>query len=151
MLIISHRGNLQGSNIEEENNPNYIDKAISSSYDVDVEIDAWYLNNKLYLGHDGPQYSVNEKFLLDRKTRLWVHAKNSEALRVLDSLDINCFWHTDENYVFTKFGKIWVYPGVVLFKGCIAVLPETVKYTEEELKQCYAICTDAVADYKEAL
>ena len=38
MLLISHRGNINGIN-KMENNPNYLDKAMSLGYNV--EIDVW--------------------------------------------------------------------------------------------------------------
>ena len=56
MILISHRGNLNGKIPENENCPDYIDKAIHSGYDV--EIDIWMIDNELFLGHDGPQYKV---------------------------------------------------------------------------------------------
>ena len=44
MYYISHRGNLKGSKPEYENHPNYIKKALSMGYDV--EIDVWYISCK---------------------------------------------------------------------------------------------------------
>jgi hypothetical protein len=50
MVLISHRGNIDGVNQNFENQPNYIDDAIKAGYDVEVDI--WYIGGKLYLGHD---------------------------------------------------------------------------------------------------
>ena len=61
MLLISHRGNLNGPNPEKENNPLYVTKALDLGYDV--EIDVWLVQDKLYLGHDSPQYLINLDFL----------------------------------------------------------------------------------------
>ena len=47
MKFISHRGNIETINAEEENNPTYIEKAIQLGFDV--EIDLRVENNKLYL------------------------------------------------------------------------------------------------------
>ena len=55
MKFISHRGNTQSTNLNEENNPNYIEKAIELGFEV--EIDLRVHNNNLYLGHDKNQYS----------------------------------------------------------------------------------------------
>ena len=46
MRIISHRGNLDGSNSSLENSPNYILRAIELGFDV--EVDLWYENNRFY-------------------------------------------------------------------------------------------------------
>ena len=72
--LISHRGNINGKDISLENNPSYIDTAIKQGYDV--EIDFWYVNNQLYLGHDTFQYGINLSWLVERKTSLWIHCKN---------------------------------------------------------------------------
>ena len=53
MKIISHRGNIRGAIPDKENRPSYIDCAIGSGYDV--EIDLRMIDGELWLGHDEPQ------------------------------------------------------------------------------------------------
>ena len=65
MKLISHRGNINGENIELENTPDYIDEAISLGYDV--EIDIWKDEDGFYLGHDEPTYPINLEWLVERK------------------------------------------------------------------------------------
>ena len=77
MKIISHRGNIRGPIPDKENRPSYIDCAIGSGYDV--EIDVRYLNGGLWLGHDGAQYKVDHNWLDKRKAYLWIHCKNLRA------------------------------------------------------------------------
>ena len=57
MDLIAHRGNTNGSFESYENEPMYIDKAIQEGFDV--EVDVWYVDGVLYLGHDKPQYGIN--------------------------------------------------------------------------------------------
>ena len=38
MYLISHRGNLNGIEKNNENNPDYINQAISRGYDVEVDV-----------------------------------------------------------------------------------------------------------------
>ena len=38
MYLISHRGNINGIKKESENDPGYIDKAISNGFDVEVDV-----------------------------------------------------------------------------------------------------------------
>ena len=52
MKWISHRGNIRGRMESYENEPMYIDEAISQGYYV--EIDVWYKDGILWLGHDYP-------------------------------------------------------------------------------------------------
>jgi hypothetical protein len=47
MILIAHRGNLNGPNKESENMPDYINIAIEKGFYV--EIDVWLINNKLFL------------------------------------------------------------------------------------------------------
>ena len=61
MIKISHRGNLFGPNLKLENSPDYVVEAIRSGYDV--EIDFWVVDDKLFLGHDSPQYEINNFFI----------------------------------------------------------------------------------------
>ena len=59
MRKISHRGNLFAPNPERENSPHYIFEALAEGFDV--EIDVWYQNGMIQLGHDKPIYTVNKK------------------------------------------------------------------------------------------
>ena len=52
MILISHRGNIDGKKPHLENQPDYIDEAIALGYDV--EIDVWLIDGVLFLGHDAP-------------------------------------------------------------------------------------------------
>ena len=110
MILISHRGNTNGKFESYENEPMYIDKAISQGFDV--EIDIWLIDGILFLGHDKPQYGINYSWLKERKTKLWVHCKNIAALEMLDEkLEIHYFWHQDDIVTLTSQGTIWAYPG----------------------------------------
>ena len=80
MILISHRGNINGKNIELENKPTYINNALKKGYNV--EIDIWY-DNGFWLGHDKPLYPIGISFLKNKK--LWCHAKNIEALFMMQS------------------------------------------------------------------
>ena len=65
--LISHRGNINGCNPKLENTPDYIKDAIHLGYDV--EIDIWYSNNTLWLGHDNPEYQIDLHFLLENANK----------------------------------------------------------------------------------
>lgn len=143
MIYIAHRGNINGPN-SRENDPSYIKEALFFKYDV--EIDVWRKGKWWFLGHDKPEYPVEEDFLLNR--RLWCHAKNLEALVELRNIHAHCFWHQNDDYTLTSRGYIWVYPGKPLAKNCVAVLPDGI-YNNDELFYCYAICGDNVARYRE--
>ena len=115
--LIAHRGNLDGPNPEKENHPDYIHTAVKEGYEV--EVDLWKVDNNLYLGHDSPQYRINEKYLnlVASAGFLWTHAKNIEALhRMLEEPAIHCFWHENDLVTLTSKGYVWKYPEVY-FQG----------------------------------
>lgn len=142
MFFISHRGNISGPNKEYENKPEYIKKALTMGFDC--EIDAWFLNEQWFLGHDYPQYKIKQYFLLE--DGLWIHAKNLSALSKLTALDVNYFWHQGDSYTLTSKKYIWTYPGFELSKKSICVMPETVP--DFAITDCAGICSDFIEDYK---
>lgn len=149
MKYISHRGNIVSSNSSNENNPDYIKNALSLNYEV--EIDLWCANNKLYLGHDEPQYSIDYYFLCNNK--IWCHCKNYEALLFCAKYtNIHFFWHEKDQYTITSKGIVWAYPGSVLNDRTICVLPEqTTNYTLNDIKNSYGICSDKIEEYKKLI
>jgi len=143
MILIAHRGNIDGPNPEKENHPDYIINAISEGYDS--EIDIWYKDGKIFLGHDNPQYEIDKYFLLKFKEKLWCHAKNSIALKKLIDIDMHCFFHNTDDVVLTSKKYLWTYPGKELVKGSISVMPEI---NNDNTDQCIGICSDLIGRYK---
>ena len=141
MYLISHRGNINGVQKEQENKPEYINRALEKGFDV--EIDVRFSNGKFFLGHDYDQYEIDHKFLSNKK--IWCHAKTSEALYALYEINAHYFWHQDDDYTITSKGYIWTYPGKKLFSKSICVLPEITNYKEIN---CLGICSDFIERYK---
>jgi len=86
MKYISHRGNLTGVDPSRENRPDYLIEAIAA--DFDVEVDVWYIDGKIMLGHDAPTYNVALNFI--KNDRFWCHAKNAEALELMLANNVHC-------------------------------------------------------------
>ena len=150
MQLISHRGNLLGSNIELENTFEYILAAINQGFDV--EIDLRYINGGWWLGHDGPQYLIDLKLLTPFKNKLWCHCKNFQALEEFQNTDFNYFWHQEDDHTLTSKGYIWTYPGKDLGKKNIIVMPENVLSLPQICKlNCYGVCSDYVKNIKNNL
>ena len=121
--------------------PNYIQDAKKKGFDV--EIDVWFQNNNFYLGHDKPQYKIDQNFLEDEK--FWCHAKSPEALYELSKINCHYFWHDTDDYTITNKGYIWIYPNKPLLKNGICVLPEKGDYKK---LNCAGICSDFIIKYK---
>ena len=145
LVLISHRGNINGPQPERENSPAYILEAMNARYFV--EMDVWY-DKGWWLGHDKPQYKMPRQFLGSPSPHFFFHAKNPAALARLCRIpgSLHAFWHQEDDYTLTSWGLVWVYPGKKLLKGSIAVLPE--KGYDGNLKQCYGICSNFIERYK---
>ena len=145
MILISHRGNTNGRFESYENEPSYIDKAMSIGYDV--EIDVWFINGQLFLGHDNPQYGVDFRWFRDRISRIWVHCKNIEAVNFFRECqyEINYFWHENDTITLTSFNFIWAFPGKQPIRESIAVMPEI---NNDDTSACIGICSDFIERYK---
>lgn len=124
---IAHRGNIAGPNAAKENQPEYVNEALRR--DFQVLVDVWYVNGEWMLGSQSPDIHIELVFLKNKS--IWCHAKNTEALRMLESLG-------DKVNLFTYDGKI-------------IMLPEKVEptCTEEELNNNYVgMCSDYVYYYR---
>ena len=141
MILISHRGNLEGRNENLENHPKYIEDAHNAGFYV--EIDLWVIENKLYLGHDKPQFLIDSKFI-DNKY-LFVHCKNNSALTYMQNKNWDCdyFWHEDDYYTLTSKNKIWAHPKSNILPGSICVVKDENIFFEH-YSNCFGICSDYV-------
>ncbi len=144
MILIAHRGNTNGHMESWENEPTYIDIAIKNGFDV--EVDVWYVDGQLYLGHDKPQYGVDFRWFRDRVLRLWVHCKNIEAVIFFktNQYEFNYFWHETDTITLTSLNYIWAYPGKQPIEKSISVMPEI---NNDDTKQCIGVCSDFIEKY----
>lgn len=145
MILISHRGNTNGSFESMENSPSYIDLAIHKGFDV--EVDVWLKENTIWLGHDNPQYMVDFEWFLDRSNKLWIHCKNTDSVVFFQTSKhkFNYFWHQNDTLTLTSLNYIWVYPGKQPIKNSIAVMPE---YYNDDILNCVGICSDYIQKYE---
>lgn len=107
MKIISHRGNIRGPVPDKENRPSYIDCAIGNGYEVEVDLRC--IDGELWLGHDNPQYKIDNAWMDKRKEYLWIHCKNLQAAKECQKNNYNSFCHSQDPFVYTSDGKIWIH------------------------------------------
>jgi hypothetical protein len=143
MIIISHRGNVDGPDSSKENTIKQINKVISMG--IPVEIDVRVVDDKWFLGHDCNQYQIDKSYLLQNKEMLWCHAKNISALENMLELGLHCFWHQEDDYTLTSKGIIWAYPNKYTGVG-ILVMPSK-EFIDKNTKSIYGICSDNIKEY----
>lgn len=138
MKIISHRGNLTGSNPRTENTLEQFDLALSKGFEV--EIDVWRIHeNTVWIGHDSGDIVMPKSFLEENSEKIWVHAKSLVAVNSLRFVHgINWFWHENDKMTITSKGYIWCYPGTYI-DGGISVVTDKEFQTDHDI---LGICTD---------
>jgi hypothetical protein len=155
--LISHRGNLTGPNPERENHPDYIMEALKANFEV--EIDLWKIEDRLFLGHDDPQYEVDDAWLQKHSMgQFWIHCKNGYAFQYMVNKPshLHYFFHNTDLYTLTSRGYIWAYPNATPLEGCIIAVPE-VHYGRDETGLMVqrgfigGVCSDYVVDYAKML
>jgi hypothetical protein len=143
MIIIAHRGLLEGPNSSLENHPDQIDLAIKEGFDV--ELDLRYIDKEYWLGHDNAQFLIDLDWLEQRSQYLWVHCKNIDALLRMAKTSLHYFWHEEDTVTLTSKRFIWAYPGKQPIKRSIAVMPEI---HNDTVDQCMGVCTDYAYNYR---
>lgn len=152
MIFISHRGNLDGPNLLRENSPLYIDETLRAGYDV--EIDLRSIDNRLFLGHDEPQYPIDPSWLTERKEHLWIHVKDYDAIVWISeqTTQFKYFCHESDNFTLTSSGHIWSHDyEKKMTNKCIVPLinrQQVLQYTQRDF---YAVCSDYIYDCERVL
>ena len=144
-VYIAHRGLTNGPDKVLENNlENLRQRCARGEYS---ECDIWYMDSKLYLGHDHPSIEICFDDICS--PYLWLHAKNKEALEYLirmrnhNGFDLCIFWHTTDDYTLTTTGDVIVYPGKDLIEGSTFMMPEQSNNINVK-KNIYNICSDYI-------
>jgi hypothetical protein len=148
MKLISHRGNLEGSDKDFENNPICIERTINLGYDV--ELDIWKKDNNLYLGHDNPQYNISIDWLLNKSEKLWIHCKNEDALFYLKTFnELNIFFHTNDEFTISSKNKILINPFFnTKYTDGILMMPEVSSFSIDYILKFNGIITDKIKMYE---
>jgi len=142
MILISHRGNIDGVILKRENTKSYIQEAIDLGYDV--EVDVRYVDGKFLFGHDFGQYEVELQWLLNRKDKLWVHCKDFEALSELIDTKIRVFYHQKEDYTIISDNHIWAHNLNNIDNKCIIPLLSDDELMKWNPADVYGICSDYI-------
>jgi len=147
MKLISHRGNTDGAQPELENSWDYIWNALNDGFDV--EVDVWYVDKSIWLGHDKPQYHIGHPdfMLLLYNHRVWWHAKDYKTLNYMLShgRQIKVFAHESDRYGLVNGGYIWTADTSIRLEPdnrTVWILPNNSLTMDDLDPLLYGICTD---------
>ncbi|MFM2010735.1 MAG: Synechococcus phage [Bacteroidota bacterium] len=135
MYIISNRGNLNGRISEFENQPQYVDEAIVN-HGLFVKIDVWVVDNKFYLGNEEPTYLIDPHWLIYREADLLIQARNVDAVKFLNSLNLNWFWHETDELTISSGGTVLLFNDNLFIKDCITFVESENKKIVSESGVC---------------
>jgi|TARA_R110000824_G_scaffold244049_1_gene432770 hypothetical protein len=141
-IYISNRGNLGGKDTEEENKPDYLEKALD--YGVCVKTDIWLIKDRPVTGTEYPSIGINLD-LFD-KEKLIVQARNPSALLHLLKNGYHCFWRETDNLIMTNRNFILSYAGSIFPKSIMMLPEENTILTNDDYM---GICSDFISGYVE--
>lgn len=137
---ICHRGLKHGPNMTLENKESEILDRLQEGWDV--EIDVWYIDEEWWLGHDNATHRLYNTSILTHP-RAWVHCKHLPALeRSIQLGTIHCFTHDSDEATLTSKQYIWCYPGNILGKKSVCVMPERTGATIDDICVSEYVCSD---------
>jgi len=140
-LWILHRGLKDGPNPGLENQESNLKQRIQEGWDV--ELDLWFKEGSLWLGHDAPESLLTDLTLLSCP-KAWIHCKNIEMLAYMTEKRPGApfFSHDTDPAVLTSNGYIWCYPGIQAGSTSILVMPERVPEMAIDYSSIAGICSD---------
>lgn len=145
MLYISYRGLFNGEDPSVENTPEQIAKAFGRG--LGCMVDAWRVDNKIYLGSNLPLNEVTPVFLKGNK--FWINARNNDMYTWLQSQPSTYYpnYFTVplplENYYTVSSGYLWTFQTSPVNNQSIMVLPESYDsglFSTVNLR-CYGVCS----------
>ncbi len=157
MLIISHRGNLNGPEGSGDCDRDRVLLALRLGFDV--EIDVRCHQRECWVGHDEPLYRLSE-LVVPISARIWFHAKDLESFRQVVSHGRMAFAHAVDAFVpVVNTDAIWVHPNQnenVLFQETKVddlVLLDVAGYPRLDQGKLqrfpFAVCTDWPLEWAE--
>ena len=141
MILISHRGNIDGPNVKMENDPRYIENTLGKGFNV--EVDVWSKGSDFFLGHDKPEHQVSEMFL--RHGSIWCHAKDIKTFYKLIDIGAHCFSHNQDEVALTTKGYLWSSYENQMTDKSICVMPPS---SRDLPKNIAGVCSDYIGHYK---
>ena len=78
MILISHRGNINGKNINQENHPDYVQAALDKEYDVEIIKNEYVLYENINLFPSQPLLKVGEDKIFIKNDDLYNEPKNAD-------------------------------------------------------------------------
>jgi hypothetical protein len=159
MLLISHRGNVDGITPSKENTIPYMQQALARGFHVETDI--YEHAGELYFGHaygDSGE-KVNWDFLACNSHKLLLHCKDARSIGIISKHDLNWFCQEHDSYAISSRDLVIAHSkqgGMVYSKldryldSTIIMLPEKNGLGKKFLEElgCVGVCSDIISFYE---
>lgn len=142
-IIISHLGNINGANEEQENRLPYIKKALDAGWHVCAAV--IFRSGGFLLPNARGFEPVPAAFL--SKQRVWCNALTPETLDALCNVGAHCFCMAERTCSLTSAQFIWTPADIPLTDRSIAAFPENADPNWLTNFEPAGICTEFPANY----
>jgi len=127
MLYISFRGLTNGQDPQTENTPDQIGKAFRQG--LAVMVDAWRVDNKIYLGATTPTTEVSANYLKGKKFYIYSHNNDMYTwLQSQNQTDYPNYFIVPlplQPYYTVSNGKLWTFAEKPINNNSIMAIPES--------------------------
>jgi hypothetical protein len=142
-IIISHLGNIDGREPEQENTLAYIKKALAAGWHVCVDV--LYRNGAFVLPSPRGFQPIPPALLSNQ--RVWARTFDAETIDGLCTVKAHCVIATNAPITLTSEQFIWTLPPTTLVDRSIAVFPEIADPTWLGEYAPAGVCTNHPAQY----
>lgn len=142
-IVISHLGNTEGRQPEQENTPGYVQAALKDGWHVCVDV--VYRRGGFFFLTPAGLYSVPPALL--SKQRVWCRAYDPDTVDALCGVGAHCFLHTSSVLTLTSAQFVWTPHPHVLAPRSIAVFPEQAPADWLDTGEPAGLCTDEPLRY----
>lgn len=142
-IIISHLGNTDGRQPENENKLAYVQQALKAGWHVCVDV-VFHCGTFL-LPYAGGFNSVSGAILA--KQRVWCRAHDPVTLDALCNINAHAFLNTESGLALTSSQFIWTLPGLSLVDRSIACFPEEADFSWLTSAEPAGLCSNEPLRY----
>jgi hypothetical protein len=142
-IIISHLGNIDGREVENENRLKYLKAALTAGWHICADV--IFRNGGFLLPHQNGFDAAPLSFF--SQSRVWSRCRDAETLDALCNVKAHAFFISDAGHALTSEQFIWTLPPENLVDRSIAAFPELAPDEWLEKQEPAGLCSNTPIVY----
>ena len=142
LILIAHRGNIDGRVEDKENTPGYLESALKAGYNVSCDVGM--LHGAFVLPTPGGYHKLPYAFLSN--PRMWFRTADPVTLDALCAANAHAV-PASVDVTLTSVHYLWCMPDAVLTPRSIAVFPELAKPDWLHAAEPAGLCSNEISRY----